>query len=162
MEMSRGHIFYDAIHKRERTIEEFQLGKNESKFDILRLHNEGVEYAFDLLTKNCTKYGIRREWRDFGIPSDAKSVGEGCIGSCRVERAGLLVTQWEDEFKNREGEAMYWFGEWTYEACLPVKLELYKKESKDEKSIHSHDMFADITPGVAAEAFLVRKECANL
>ena len=74
----RARISYDAIYKRERVIEEYQLGREDNFFDVLYLHNQNVEYRYNLKTKVCTKQQVTREWRNFGIPSNAKSLGESC------------------------------------------------------------------------------------
>ena len=74
----RARISYDAIYKRERVIEEYQLGREDDFFDVLYLHNQNVEYRYNFKTKICTKQQVTKEWRNFGIPSNAKSLGESC------------------------------------------------------------------------------------
>ena len=64
-----------------------------------------------------------------------------------VANAGLLTTIWEKEFKGRDNKTMYYLGVWTYEACLPVKIEVYEQPDRDTKGIAYHDEFFDITPG---------------
>ena len=59
---SRARYAYDSLYQRERTIEEFQLGKDHEFLDILRLVNDKVEYVFNLKSKNCTKNAITRPW----------------------------------------------------------------------------------------------------
>ncbi len=161
-EESHGKIFYDAVYKRVRTVSEFQEGKEEDAFDVLRLHAQKVEYIYDFNTKKCTKQPLTREWRDFGIPNNAKSIGESYIGSSGIPNAGVLTTVWEDEFKGQDGRIMYWIGHWTYEACLPIELELYEKTTLFHKGLASHDRFFNILPGVSPDAFNLRKECQNL
>ena len=57
-----GQITYDAIYKRERTIEEVQLGKNRTYYDVLRLYNQKIEYVLDIVAKQCTTRPITRDW----------------------------------------------------------------------------------------------------
>ena len=57
-----GKITYDAIYKRERTIEEVQLGQNRTYYDILRLYNQKIEYVLDIVAKKCTQQPITRDW----------------------------------------------------------------------------------------------------
>lgn len=143
-----------------RRIEFFEEGQEKDAFDLLVLHKLNVEYVYNFKTKNCTKYSpLRHEWRDFGIPKDAKYIGDAYIGSSGIPRAGLLTTFWEDKFTNRDNQTIYWMGQWTYEACLPVSLEMYEKETSTRKGIRSHDKFVDIEPGMRPDAFDIRKEC---
>jgi hypothetical protein len=58
----QGKISYDSIYKRERTIEEVQLGKNQTFYDILRLYNSKVEYVFDIIAKTCVTQPLTRDW----------------------------------------------------------------------------------------------------
>ncbi len=141
----RARISYDALYQRERVIEEFQLGKQDDVFDVLYLHKQNVEYRFNLRTKECNKTTVTREWRNFGIPSNAKYLGESYIGSSAVPGAGILATLWSDEFVDQKGEKIEYFGEWTYEGCLPISTTYYSKEVKG--GLNAHDRFFDITPG---------------
>jgi len=145
-----------------RTVSELHEGQEESAYDIVRLFAQRVEYVYDFKTQKCVKQPLSREWRDFGIPDNAKSVGESYIGSSGVANAGLLTTIWEDEFKDSRGRTMYWIGHWTYEACLPVELELYERGTLFHKGLSSHDRFYNILPGISPEAFNLRKECQGL
>ena len=142
------NLYYDAIYKRSRRIEFYEEGQEKDAYDVLSLHLQNVEYVYNFYTKNCTKYSpIRHEWRDFGIPLDAKYVGDSYIGSSGIPRAGLLATFWEDEFKTHDNQTIYWMGQWTYEACLPISLDYYIKDSGSRKGIKSHDHFYNIIPG---------------
>jgi len=58
----QGKISYDSIYKRERTIEEVQLGKNQTFYDILRLYNSKVEYVLDIVAKTCITRSLTRDW----------------------------------------------------------------------------------------------------
>ena len=58
----QGKVSYDAIYKRVRTIEQVQLGKNQTFLDILRLYNSKTEYVFDIVAKKCTTQPISRDW----------------------------------------------------------------------------------------------------
>jgi len=161
-ESSRGYLAYDARYKRLRTIEEFQLGREEDAFDTLRLYAQNVEYRYSFKEKRCTKSPLTREWRNFGIPQNAKSLGEVYIGSSGVANAGVLTTMWEDEFQSRENKTMYYIGVFTYEACLPIRIEVYEKPDKNTKGLAYHDTFFDIVPGTKPDAFEPRKECQGL
>merc|ERR1712127_492852 len=161
-ERSRGFTTYDATHKRKRFVEEFEEGQDKEAFDVLELHSIKTVYEFNFKTKECKKYEITHDFRDFGIPRNAKSVGESYIGSSGIPGAGLLTTLWEDDFKDSKGEEFYYFGQWTYDACLPIQLQVFCKPSKDQKALDSHDRFYDVVPGADPEAFKLRKECEKL
>jgi hypothetical protein len=161
-EQSRGALAYDAKYQRMRTIEEFQIGREEDAFDTLRLYAQNIEYRYSFKEKTCKKLPLTREWRNFGIPSNAKSIGEFYIGSSGVPNAGVLTTMWEDEFQSRENKTMYYLGVFTYEACLPVKIEVYERPDRKSKGLAYHDVFFDIIPGTRPDAFVPRKECQGL
>lgn len=160
-EMLRGHISYDAKYQRDRFIEEFEEGQDKEAFDIMQLHKEKLGYMYNFKTKECKKFTLDHEFRDFGIPGNAESIGESYIGSSGIPHAGLLTTLWEDKF-SINGTEMYYMGQWTYEACLPVSISLYEKPTKTNKAIASHDHFYDIVPFVEHNAFRLRKECEHV
>lgn len=100
---NRAYLSYDSIYKRERVIDEFTLGSEDDFYDTLYLHNQNVEYRYNFKTKQCQRQALTREWRDFGIPANATSLGESFIGSSAVPGANLLVTLWQDSFKDQNG-----------------------------------------------------------
>lgn len=152
-------LSYDAIYKRERVIEEFQLGKEDDFYDVLYLYNQKVEYRYNLKTKECQKLPITREWRDYGIPANSTSLGESYIGSSAVPGANLLVTIWTHEFVDSKGQKVEYLGTWTYEACIPVHAQYFSREAQ----INTHSSFYDVTPGISnPNAFIPRQECLNL
>jgi len=147
------------VYRRERIIEEFQLGKDDNFFDILYLHNQNIQYTFDLKTKQCTKTTVQRPWRDFGIPKNATFLGEGYIGSSAIPNAGILTDLWTDEFTDQKGNKVEYVGVWTYEGCLPVNIAYYSEAEK----LNTHSFFFDISPGIEnPNVFTPRPECLNL
>jgi hypothetical protein len=58
----QGRISYDSLYKRERTIEEVQLGKNQTFYDILRIYNSKTEYVLDIVAKTCITRPLTRDW----------------------------------------------------------------------------------------------------
>ena len=92
--MVRGRLSYDAVYRRERIIEEVSFGSQGDAFDVVALFDSQTEYIYDFKARNCTRRRIERPWRDFGIPQDARSFGEGYIGSSAAPGLGLLVTIW--------------------------------------------------------------------
>jgi hypothetical protein len=139
----RAHLTYDAVYKRERVIEERVLGSDKEFYDVLYLHNQGIEYRVDLKTKNCTKQSITRPWVNFGIPANATSFGESYLGSSAVPNANVLASLWGLQFVDTRGDKIDYFGVWTYEACLPVHVR-YVAEDAQFDIVYN---FFDIVPG---------------
>ncbi len=63
-DMVRAYLSYDSIYKRERIIEEFQLGNQDDFYDTLYLHNQNVQYRYNFKTKTCVKTPVTRAWYD--------------------------------------------------------------------------------------------------
>jgi hypothetical protein len=153
----RAHISYDSTYKRERIIEERVLGTDEEYFDVLFLHNPGIEYRLNLKTKNCTTQPITRPWVNFGIPENATNLGESYIGSSAVPNANLLTTLWREQFVDTRGDKIDYFGVWTYEACLPIHIRYFAEDAQFDVS---YDFF-DIVPGIEdPSVFSPPRECS--
>lgn len=90
----RGRLSYDAVYHRERIIEQFNVGQQERAFEIIVLYDLNIEYVYDFSTRNCTHRALSRTWRDFGIPPNARSVGEAYIGSSAVLSGNILTSLW--------------------------------------------------------------------
>ncbi|XP_013400489.1 mammalian ependymin-related protein 1-like [Lingula anatina] len=116
----RAHISYDAINQRIRKVEEVYFNEDREYYDVLWLHNEGMEYRLNLKTKMCNVTALTRPFRKIGIPANAKSGGEAYIGSS-VANDGVLVSLWSE---TTEQGAKY-YGSWTYPACVPVSDYFY-------------------------------------
>jgi hypothetical protein len=92
--MVRGRLSYDATNHRERIIEEVDVGRQNSSYDIISWFDSKMEYIYDFNTRNCTRRPITRPWRNFGIRPDARSYGEAFIGTSAVLGANIFVTMW--------------------------------------------------------------------
>jgi len=92
--MVRGRFTYDSVYHRHRTVEEVDIGRDDDFYDIIRLWDSNIEYAYNFRARNCTRRPITRPWRDFGIQSNATSVGEAYVGTSAVPSAGILATLW--------------------------------------------------------------------
>jgi hypothetical protein len=90
----RGRLTYDAAYRRERLIEEVDVASEDNSYDVIALFDAQVEYVYDFKARNCTRRRLERPWRNFGIPADDRSLGEGYIGSSAAPGLGLLVTLW--------------------------------------------------------------------
>ena len=84
----RGIFSYDAVNRRERIIDELMIDESREYYDIIYLHNENKKYVFNLHTRKCEVKNITRPWKEFGIPKNAKRLGDSYIGSPEIPRAG--------------------------------------------------------------------------
>jgi len=90
----RARLSYDSVNRRERVIEEVDVSRQESAYEIIALFNSSIEYVYDFRARNCTRRPLTRPWRDFGIRPDARSLGEAYVGTSASPSAGVLVTLW--------------------------------------------------------------------
>ena len=122
------------------------------------MHSEKVQYVYDLKEKNCTKQTIDREWRNFGIPQNATSLGESYIGSGAIPNAGVLTTIWQDTFQDDKGNQVNYLGVWTLEGCFPVSIVI----NSPNGGVDRHVFFLDLTLGIEnPNIFFPRPECLN-
>ena len=87
-------LTYDSIYQRVRILEDIQVGKDESFYEVIRLFQGKLEFTINLKTGNCSRTTLNRPWRDIGVLPDAKNYGEAYVGSSVSIDDGLLVTIW--------------------------------------------------------------------
>jgi hypothetical protein len=92
--MLRGRFTYDSVYHRVHIAEEVDVGRADDYYDIIRLFDSNIEYAYNYNARNCTRRPLTRPWRDFGIRPDAISRGEAYVGTSAVPGAGILATLW--------------------------------------------------------------------
>jgi len=85
---------YDSLYQRVRILQDIQVGRDETFFEIIRLFQAKLEFTIDLKTKNCSRTTLNRPWSNIGVLSDAQSFGEAYVGSSASPDDGLLVTIW--------------------------------------------------------------------
>lgn len=90
----RGRLSYDAVYHRERIVEQFNDGRQESAYEIIALYDLKIEYVYDFVHRNCSHRTVNRPWRNFGIPPNARSLGEAYVGSSAVPSGNILVSLW--------------------------------------------------------------------
>ncbi len=86
----RARLSYDAVNRRERALKEVDVGQQDNSYKILALFNSEIEYVYDFKARNCTRRPLTRPWRDFGIRSDTRSLGEVYVGTSALPSAGVL------------------------------------------------------------------------
>lgn len=150
-----GKMTYDAINQRERFTETVEMGCKEDKFDILYLHNQGVEYVLNLKTKKCIKRPINKPWIDFGIPKDSTFITSTVLGSLAVQDANLKVDLWRNEFKDPFGNKVRYMGTWSTVGCLPIESIYTSNKYK------FHTYFSDITVGAPEDRFKPDPACLS-
>lgn len=89
-----GRFSYDATYQRTRIVQHVKVGRTETYYDIISLYQAKVLFMIDLKSNNCSQFRFDQPWHDFGVDPDAKSLGEGSIGSMNITGAGLPVTIW--------------------------------------------------------------------
>lgn len=92
--MVRGRLSYDALYRRERVVEELEVGQEDDYYEAVALFDSQVEYVYNFRARNCTRRPLTRPWRNFGIRPNATSFGEGYVGASAVPGANILVTLW--------------------------------------------------------------------
>lgn len=85
---------YDSVYQRVRILQDIQIGRDETFFEIIRLFQAKLEFSIDLKTKNCSRTTLNRPWSDIGVLHDAESAGTAYVGSSASPGDGLLVTLW--------------------------------------------------------------------
>jgi hypothetical protein len=90
----RGRLSYDAVYHREHLIEEVDVGRTDNAYEVVILYDLKIEYIYDFKARTCTHRTLTQPWRDFGIPPNARSMGEAYVGTSAVAGAGLLATLW--------------------------------------------------------------------
>jgi hypothetical protein len=92
--MVRARLSYDATFHREHVVEEVDVRRQDSFYEVLALFDAQIEYVYDFKFRNCSHRRLDRPWRDFGVPPNAVSFGEGYVGTSAIPGAGVLVSLW--------------------------------------------------------------------
>jgi len=129
---------YDDRLHRISIYEDIDESGTHDHFHRIRLFHEKLEYSVNLKTKDCKVGALNREWRRYGVPSNATFEDQFEIGTDAFVMGGVLVNEWSDTFT--EGK---WHGTFTDIGCLPVS-EYFR--TTDHNLIHTS--FYDITLGI--------------
>ncbi|XP_071962806.1 mammalian ependymin-related protein 1-like [Antedon mediterranea] len=151
----RSRLSYDARNYRKRYVDEvFTTDDTREYFDVLYLHNVGIEYRLDLQTRQCESRDISQEqFFPIGIPKNATFYGEATIGTKGFPGEGVLVQTW-----GGQSERGRYSGIWTVTGCLPVKEGYYSNQTG-----YISTEFYDITLGISdPNVFLPPKECSGV
>jgi hypothetical protein len=89
-----GRLSYDSIYQRTRVRQDTRVGQTETRYDIITLYQAQLSFYINMKTGVCSRVPNAESWRDYGIQTDARSLGEAYLGSSTVSGEGLLVTQW--------------------------------------------------------------------
>ena len=88
------NISYDSIYQRTRVLQHVKVDETETYYNIITWYKRKISYFIDVKTGHCSLVRNEEIWRDYGIQSDAQSLGEKYLGSSAVPMASLLVTIW--------------------------------------------------------------------
>lgn len=89
-----GKLTYDSVYQRTRVLQDVTVSQTETHYDIITFYQSKIAFFIDMKTKVCSRVPFVQPWRDYGIQSDAKFIGERYIGSSAAPDSGLLVTRW--------------------------------------------------------------------
>ncbi|XP_050407103.1 mammalian ependymin-related protein 1 [Patella vulgata] len=143
-------ISYDEDQRRVREIEEREEGSEREYFDKLYLHNIGLEYRFNLKTRQCNATAISRSFTPFGVPNGANFSGIGVLGVSGIPNEHVNVEFFEGRYENNP-----YFIAVTQPGCFPVQFGYYS-----EQTGYDHRTFIDVTLGVPdPNVFIPPKEC---
>lgn len=90
----QGRLSYDSVYQRTRVLQKVVVGQTETYYDIITLYQAKLVFYINMNSGNCSRYIFDQPWHDFGVQSNAKSLGEAYLGSSAVSDANLLVTIW--------------------------------------------------------------------
>ncbi|ESO90086.1 hypothetical protein LOTGIDRAFT_218124 [Lottia gigantea] len=150
--LQRARISYDELDRRVREVEEIEIGQTRDYYDVLYLHNIGIEYRLNFRTKNCTITPLTRPFIPAGLPEDAKYRGEATIGPAGVPDEHLTAVLFDGEFEGNP-----YFGAVTYPSCAPIETGFYSNRTG---TVHS--TYFDITLGITdPSVFIPPSECTS-
>ncbi|CAF1351291.1 unnamed protein product [Adineta steineri] len=115
-----GQLSYDSIYQRTRILQHVKVGTTETYYDIITFYDAKLVFIVNMKNGECSRSTFDQPWSDFGIQSDATSLGEAYIGSSTIHDAGLFVTIWSGNQTIPLNETARYIQTWTSENCLPV------------------------------------------
>ncbi|ESO90087.1 hypothetical protein LOTGIDRAFT_233900 [Lottia gigantea] len=144
-------VSYDEDQKRVREIEEVAIGSTKDYYDVLYLHNIGIEYRFNLRTRKCNVTTISKTFIPFSVPGFAKFAGQGNIGVAGFTNEHVDIQLFEG--KTPEGHPL--FISVTSPDCFPVNFGYYSPTVG-----YDHRNFYDVTVGIRdPNVFIPPSEC---
>ncbi|KAK6182226.1 hypothetical protein SNE40_009954 [Patella caerulea] len=146
----RARVSYDELDRRVREIEEVEIGKTVDYYDVLYLHNVGLEYRLNLKTRQCTLTPLTRPFIPAGLPPDANYRGQATLGASGIPDEYTEVVLFDGTFEGNQ-----YFGVVTYPDCVPVESGFYSNRTGSVRT-----NFYDISLGVAdPSVFVPPTEC---
>ncbi|XP_041354634.1 mammalian ependymin-related protein 1-like [Gigantopelta aegis] len=142
------YVSYDGVDRRVREEVEIEEGGKKQFYDFFYLHNIGVEYKVNLLTKQCNKTALTRPFIPWHVPSDAKFQWEGNIGPVTGEHVTLV------QFTGKFEENFYAMTV-TSPDCVMIRMDFYSNRTGFVQSD-----FYDMTLGIHDPShFIPPPEC---
>ncbi|KAK3611475.1 hypothetical protein CHS0354_032756 [Potamilus streckersoni] len=118
-------ISYDETDQRVRVIEERDEGSEKDFYDTLYLHNVGLKYQLNLVTKKCNITTLNEPFRTRGVPPFARFLFTGTIGAAGIPNEHFVIQAYEGQFQDgtRFGVTV------TYPDCVPVEGTFFTNSS---------------------------------
>ncbi|XP_041354633.1 mammalian ependymin-related protein 1-like [Gigantopelta aegis] len=143
-------LSYDADNRRVRELEEIDTTSTKDYYDVLYLHNVGLEYRLNLRTKQCNKTVLTRPFVPMHLPSDAHFRGEASMGEASNPDEHVILAFFEGKF-----EGNFYAASVTVPNCFPVAFDFLSKQTG-----LIHTTYYDITGGIHdPSVFIPPSEC---
>ncbi|KAK7103811.1 hypothetical protein V1264_018636 [Littorina saxatilis] len=146
-------VTYDETNKRVREIEELDFNSDREFYDVLYLHNQGVEYRLGLKSRQCNKTALTRPFRPFGIPPESRYEGEFNLGPVNIPNEHVTVISFFGKFE----DGSEYVGTVSSPDCIPVSSGFYANTTG-----FVHTSFYDVVPGIPdPTVFDIPSECGG-
>ncbi|XP_022333443.1 mammalian ependymin-related protein 1-like isoform X1 [Crassostrea virginica] len=146
----RRRLVYDATNRRERRLEEIEIGTDKSYYDQLILWNENKMYQVDLKTRKCNVTVPYRPFFQRGTFPGEKFDYEGVIGAAGLPNEHVTIQQFS---MNTTGEARTSLV--SFPDCIPItNIHITTKYGYEQSNYY------DVSVGISDPmAFIPPKEC---
>jgi len=147
----RGKYAYDDENRRISLLADVDQSKE--TFHVIDLFDVKKRYSISLKTKKCKVEALTRDFRPFGVPSNAKFTRQQEIGTDAFVEGGVLVNEWHDSSNNNN-----WFGVFTAHGCIPVS-DFFQPNTTNG---YVHTQFYDVALGISDPSiFVPPSQCGN-
>ncbi len=117
-----GNLSYDATNQRQRIVYFVDILIWEARYDSIYLFNDNVKYVYSISSGKCYKRPLKYQWKDLGVPKEAKFGRVSYLGAPSIEGENLLTNVWYGPITDRHGRNIYYSGRFTPKSCLPIQI----------------------------------------
>eukprot|EP00049_Salpingoeca_infusionum_P016967 m.351337 g.351337 ORF g.351337 m.351337 type:complete len:196 (-) comp16228_c0_seq1:142-729(-) len=145
--------FYDETEQMKARFDHLFVNGSRLDYHVIEDFNSKTAYIINLKDKSCSKEPLKMPFIPHGVPKDGEFQGEFYLGSSAVEGAYLEATAWTDKFDN-QGETIYWNGQFTLTACVPLNMAVQGKD------FYRQENFFDVSLGIIdPNVFVIPPNC---